>query len=77
MGSRRQVKSSMGTETEPLCLHTETATVYVAICQAKTVAGSSSTPHVALLVHPSGTIWTVMDLQGQKNAACESRPDYL
>ena len=46
-------------------------------CQAKTVAGSSLTPHAALLVCPSGTIWTVMNLQGQKNAACESRPGYL
>ena len=43
------------------------------------VAGSSLTPHAALLVHcdPSGTIWTVMDLQGHKNAACKSRPGYL
>ena len=28
-------------------------------------------------LHPSGTIWTVMNLQSQKNAACESRPGYL
>ena len=35
------------------------------------------TSHAALLVHPSGTIWTVMNLQGQKNVACESRPGYL
>ena len=31
----------------------------------------------ALLVRPIGTIWTLMDLQGQKNAACESRIGYL
>ena len=47
-------------------------------CQAKTVAGSSLTPHaytyVASFVHPSGTIWTIMNLQGQKNVVCESRP---
>ena len=43
----------------------------------KTVTGSNLTPHAALLVHPSGTIWTVMNLHGQKNVACESRPDYL
>ena len=46
-------------------------------CQAKTVADCCLTPHAALLVRLSGTIWTVMDLQGQKNAACESRPGYL
>ena len=48
-------------------------------CQTKTVADCCLTPHAALLVHPSGTIWTVMDLQVQKNAACtcESRPGYL
>ena len=46
-------------------------------CQAKMVAGSSLTPHATLLVHPSGTIWTVMNLQGQKNVACENRPGFL
>ena len=45
--------------------------------QANTVAGSSLIPHAALLEHPSGTIWTIMDLQGQKNAAYENRPGYL
>ena len=30
-------------------------------CQDKTVAGSSLTPHAALLVHPSGTIHPVVD----------------
>ena len=45
-------------------------------CQAKVVADSSLTPHAALLMHPSGTIWTDMDLQGQKNAAYESRPGF-
>ena len=45
--------------------------------QAKTVAGSCLAPHAALLVCPSDTIWTAMDLQGRKNAACESRPGYL
>ena len=30
-------------------------------CQDKTVVGSSSTPHAALLVHPSGTIHPVVD----------------
>ena len=41
------------------------------------VIGSSLTPHAALLVHPSGTIHPIvnyiMNLQGQINAACESR----
>ena len=49
-------------------------------CQAKTVAGSSLTPHAVLLVHSSGTRYptvVVMNLQGQKNAACESRLGYL
>ena len=40
-------------------------------CQAQTVVGSSLTPHADLLVHPTGTIWTIMNLQYQKNAACE------
>ena len=30
-------------------------------CQDKMVAGSSLTPHAALLVHPSGTIHPVVD----------------
>ena len=30
-------------------------------CQDKTVAGSSLTPHAALLVHPSGTIRPIVD----------------
>ena len=30
-------------------------------CQDKTVAGSSLTPHAALLVHPSGTIHPIVD----------------
>ena len=49
-------------------------------CQDKMVVGSGLTPHTALLVHPSGTIhpqWTVMNLHGQINAACESRPGHL
>ena len=44
------------------------------------VTGSSLTPHAALLVHPSGTIHpavAVMNLCGQINAACESRPGHL
>ena len=44
-------------------------------CQDKTVAGSSLTPHTALLVHPSGTIHPVVDrhdLYDQINAACEN-----
>ena len=43
-------------------------------CQDKTAVGSSLTPHAALLVRPSGTI---MDLHGQINAACESKPGHL
>ena len=49
-------------------------------CQDKMVTGSSLTPHAALLVHPSGTIHpavAVMNLCGQINAACESRPGHL
>ena len=59
------------------CVFSKTQKQPQCTCQAKTVTGSSLTPHAALLVHPSGTIWTVMDLQGQKNATCESRPGYL
>ena len=43
----------------------------------KTIAGNSLTPHATLLVRRSGTIWTVINLQGQKNDACESRPGCL
>ena len=59
------------------CVFSKTQKQPQCTCQAKTVAGSSLTPYADLLVCPSGTIWTVMDLQGQKNAACESRPGYL
>ena len=52
------------------CVFSKTQKQPQCTCQAKTVAGSSLIPHVDLLVHPSGTIWTVMD-------ACESRPGYL
>ena len=48
-------------------------------CQDKTVVGSSLTPHAALLVHPSGTIYLAVDrhdLHGQINPACESRPGH-
>ena len=48
-------------------------------CQDKMVAGSSLTPHAALLVRPVAPYtsqWTVMDLHGQINATCESRPGH-
>ena len=38
------------------------------------VVGSNLTPHIALLVHPSGTIHPIVDHHGQINAACERRP---
>ena len=59
------------------CVFSKTQKQSQCTCQTKTVAGSSLTPHATLLVHPSGTIWTVMDLQCQENAAFESRPGYL
>ena len=39
-------------------------------------ADSSLTPHAVLLVHPTVApyIQTIMNLQGQKNVTCESRP---
>ena len=40
------------------------------------VIGSSLTPHAALLVCPSGTIHPAMNLHGQINTACESRPGH-
>ena len=48
------------------CVSSKTQKQPQCTCQAKTVAGSSLTAHAALLVHPSGTIWTIMNLQGQK-----------
>ena len=61
------------------CVSSKTQKQPQCTCQAKTVADCSLTLHAALLVHPSDTIWTVMDLQVQKNAACtcENRPGYL
>ena len=49
-------------------------------CQDKTVVGSSLTPHAALLVHPVAPYtpqWTVMNLHGQINATCKSRPGHF
>ena len=49
-------------------------------CQANTVADSSLKPIVVLLVRPVASYtpqWTVMNLQGHKNDASESRPDYF
>ena len=51
-------------------------------CQAKTVAGSSLTPHAGLLVHHSGTRYPRVDRHEyyiiyRVAAACESRPGYL
>ena len=40
---------------------------------------TSLTPHAALLVHPVAPYtsqWTIMNLHGQINAACESRPGH-
>ena len=44
------------------------------------VIGTSFTPSVALLEHPSGSVhpqWTVMNLQGHKHDASKSRPFYM
>ena len=47
-------------------------------CQAETVADSSLTPSVALLVCARSNIYcTVMNLQGLKNVTSENRPGYL
>ena len=66
MGSRRRVKLSMGTGTEPLCVqyNTETATVYLSGQDG--CWQQLDTTCSLIIVHPSGTIWTVMDLQGHK-----------
>ena len=47
-------------------------------CQDKTVAGNNLTPHAALCapVAPYTPQWTVINLYGQINAACESRPGH-
>ena len=55
----------MSTETEPLLSVKHRNNHSVATCQAKIVFGSSSTPHAALLVHPSGITYPAMNLQGQ------------
>ena len=46
-------------------------------CLAKTIVGSSMTPHAAFLVLSSGTVYPVVNLQDEQNAACKSRPGYL
>ena len=41
------------------------------------VVDSILTPRVALLVHPSGNVYHIVNLQGHKCDANESNPDYL
>ena len=75
VGSRRQVKPSTGTG-KSRCVFNEAQKQPQCTRQDKTVAGSSLTPHAALLVHPSGTIHPIVDCHEftwKINAACESR----
>ena len=49
-------------------------------CQAEKVIGSSFTPSVALLVHPSGIIHPIITCHGSqsnKHDASKSRPCYV
>ena len=39
------------------CIFSKAQRQQQSMCQAKTVVGNSLTPHVALLVLPSGTVW--------------------
>ena len=43
------------------CVFSKTQNQPQRTCQAKTVAGSSFTPHTTLLVHPSGTRYPTVD----------------
>ena len=56
---------------------TETATVYFSGQDGGWQQPDTTCNLIALLVHTSGTMWAVMNVQDQKNAACESRPGYL
>ena len=62
------------------CVSTEVHKRPQFTCQADTVTDSSSTPSVALLVHPSGTAHSTVDcheFQGHRNDASGNRPGYL
>ena len=48
-------------QTHSHCAFNETQKQPQCTCQAKTVVGSSLTLRVALLVHPSGTVYPVVD----------------
>ena len=65
MGAEDRLNHPLAQE-QSHCVFSKTQKQPQCTCQAKTVAGSSLTPHAALLVHPSGHIWTVMNLHGQK-----------
>ena len=74
----RWVKPSNGTE-KSCCVLSKAQKQPQCTCQDKMVVGSSLTPHAALLVRPIAPYisqWTVMDLHGQINAACESKPGH-
>ena len=43
------------------CVFSKTQKQPQCTCQAKTAAGSSWTPHAALLMHPSGTRYPTVD----------------
>ena len=77
MGGRWEAEGGLNhlwAQRNSYCVLSKTQKQPQCTCQAKMVPGSCLTPHAALLLRPSGTIWTVMDLQGQKN---ESRIGYL
>ena len=68
------------TQGQSHCVFSKTQKQPQCTCQAKSVTRSSLTPHAALLVHPVAPDtpqWTVMNLQSQKDTACESRSGYL
>ena len=76
MGSQRQVLSQKSSH----CVFIEVHRQPQFSCQAGTVAESSLTPSVALLMYPRGTTHSIvrlMNLQGHRNYAGESRPGYL
>ena len=61
MVSRRQFLPYIGTEKQLLCVHWSTHKQQQFTCQADTIAKSSLTPSVALLVHSSGTVHSIVD----------------
>ena len=68
MGSQRQVKPSMGRDRAIVSLETAMHSLYLSSQDSHWQQFDTTCSFISA---PSGTIWTALNLQGQKNAACE------